>query len=88
MVHHTPGRRSLVESPRQSRGLADRVSRNTVRALLEAHAKEREAEHTAVASRPPRAPRASKVDAFQARVLDLLALYPDITAQRVFETLR
>lgn len=64
------------------------VSRNTVRALLEAHAKEREAEHTAVASRPPRAPRASKVDAFQARVLDLLALYPDITAQRVFETLR
>ena len=73
---------------RRALARALRVSRNTVRALLEAHAKEREAEPSALASRPTRAPRASKVDSFQGRVVDLLALYPDITAQRVFETLR
>lgn len=64
------------------------ISRNTVRALLAAHGVQREAESVAVTRRPPRAPRASKVDAFDARVADLLARYPDITAQRVFETLR
>ncbi|WP_437904934.1 IS21 family transposase [Sorangium sp. So ce327] len=64
------------------------ISRNTVRGLLAIHAASREAAHTALPPRPPRVPRAAKVDAFEARVLALLALYPDITAQRVFETLR
>ena len=64
------------------------ISRNTVRVLCAAHATARETEHQALAKPPPRAPRASKVDAYQVRVAELLRQYPDITAQRVFETLR
>jgi len=64
------------------------VSRNTVKTLLATHAKEREAPHSALVARPVRTPRVSKVDAFQSRVKELLARYPDITAQRVFEILR
>jgi transposase len=64
------------------------ISRNTVRVLVAAHVTAREAEHTALPTPPLRAPRASKVDAYQMRVAELLRHYPDITAQRVFETLR
>lgn len=66
------------------------VSRNTVRALLAAHALGRDAEHVALSPRPSRAPRSSKLDAWRPRVAALLAKYlePPITAQRVFETLR
>lgn len=64
------------------------VSRNTVKALLAAHADARDKEHKALLEPPPRAPRASKVDAYAARVAELMARYPDITAQRIFETLR
>jgi transposase len=64
------------------------ISRNTVRVLVAAHATARETEHQAAAKPPPRAPRASKVDAYQVRVAELIRQYPDITAQRVFETLR
>jgi transposase len=64
------------------------ISRNTAKALIAAHAKAREGEHSALPQRPERAPRASKVDAHAGRVAELLARYPDITAQRVFETLR
>jgi transposase len=64
------------------------ISRNTVKVLCAAHVTARETEHTAIETPPPRAPRASKVDAYQARVTELLRQYPDITAQRVFETLR
>jgi transposase len=64
------------------------VSRNTVRMLLATHATARVTEHKALPPRPERAPRASKVDAYQARITALLQQYPDITAQRVFETLR
>ena len=64
------------------------VSRNTVKVMLATHAKARETEHQAQAKSPARAPRASKVDAYQALVLELLGRYPDITAQRVFESLR
>ncbi|XXY51987.1 IS21 family transposase [Sorangium sp. So ce269] len=64
------------------------VSRNTVKALLAAHADARDKEHKALPEPPPRAPRASKVDAHAARVAELMARYPDITAQRIFETLR
>jgi transposase len=64
------------------------VSRNTVRSILDAHEAEREAEHSAVPPRPKRAPRPSKLDPFKERVGELLDKFEDITAQRVFETLR
>jgi len=64
------------------------ISRNTVRSILEAHEAGREAEHSAVSSRPKRAPRPSKLDPFKDRVGELLAKFEDITAQRVFEILR
>jgi len=64
------------------------VSRNTVRAVLRVHAKRRESEHVALAPRPSRTPRASKLDPFKPRVAELLARFPDITAQRVFEEMR
>jgi len=63
------------------------ISRNTVKVLVAAHVTTRESEHKALDQRPPRAPRASKVDAYQGRIQELLRQYPDITAQRVFETL-
>jgi transposase len=64
------------------------VSRNTVRQILEAHAEQRQTEHSALPVRPARAPRASKLDPFVERITALLAKYPNITAQRVFEILR
>jgi transposase len=64
------------------------ISRNTVRTLLAAHEAGREAEHAALASPPPRTPRVAKVDAYKPRVAELIARFPDITAQRVFEILR
>lgn len=65
-----------------------KISRNTVRAILNAHEAGRELEHSAIDVRPTRAPRPSKLDKFKKRVTELLAKFPDITAQRVFETLR
>ncbi len=64
------------------------VSRYTVRKILRGHAKERDTGHTALAKRPERVPRAAMIDAHRARVQELLARYPDITAQRVFEILK
>ena len=67
------------------------VSRNTVRAVLAAHAQSREASEEEVPlppRAPTRAPRASKLDAFKPRVAELMARFADITAQRVFEILR
>jgi transposase len=64
------------------------VSRNTVRALLDAHEAGRETEHVAITARPSRAPRPSKLDAYKPRAAELMARFPDITAQRVFEILR
>ena len=64
------------------------VSRNTVKTVLASHARSRAAEHVALAPTPKRAPRASKLDAFKPRVAELIARFPDITAQRVFEILR
>lgn len=63
------------------------VSRNTVRALLEAHAAGRETEQVAIERRPSRAPRPTKLDAHKPRVGELMGRFPDITAQRVFEIL-
>lgn len=64
------------------------VSRNTVKAVLEAHQAGRAMDHIALPSRPTRAPRSSKLDVFKPRVAELLATFEDITAQRVFEILR
>lgn len=65
------------------------ISRNTVRKLLKEHARSRVESHSALpAAAPPRAPRASPIDAFEPRIVALLAQYEDITAQRVFEILR
>lgn len=64
------------------------VSRNTVRGVLRAQAARRQEEHSALAAPPHHAPRPKKIDAFAARVTELLARYADITAQRVFEILR
>jgi transposase len=64
------------------------VSRNTVKKILRTQRKARDIGHAALATPPSRAPRASKVDAHRGRIAELLARYPDITAQRVFETLK
>jgi transposase len=64
------------------------VSRNTIRKILRANTKARDTGHSALAPRPVRAPREAKIDAHRARIVDLLARYPDITAQRVFEILK
>ena len=63
------------------------VSRNTVRKILRANDHQRDAGHTAIATPPARVPRATKLDAHHPRIDDLLARYPDITAQRVWEIL-
>jgi transposase len=64
------------------------VSRNTVKAVLAAHAAQREAEHSELAKPTPKAPRPKKTDAFRNRIGELFVRYPDITGQRVFEILR
>jgi transposase len=59
------------------RGLARAlgISRNTVKVLLAAHAAARDDGQPAIVKRPPRAPRASKVDAYAARIVALLKQY-------------
>jgi len=64
------------------------VSRNTVKAVLAAHAAQRGAEHSALPKPTAKAPRPKKTDAFRNRLAELFVRYPDITAQRVFEILR
>ena len=64
------------------------VSRNTVRALLAAHAEGRDTAQLALPPRRTRAPRPSKLDAWRPRIAALMAKYADITAQRMFEILR
>lgn len=64
------------------------VSRNTVKQILRDHAKARETGHSALPTPAKRAPRAKKIDEYAPRVDELLRKYPDITAQRVLETLR
>lgn len=64
------------------------VGRKLIRQLCAAHVDERAEEHVAVPPRPSRAPRATKLDKWRPRLVELLARFPDITAQRVFEILR
>lgn len=78
------------KTPRRAIARALGISRNTVKSVLDEHAAKRSTEHSALddVARPTRAPRASKLDPFRARVLQLFEQYPHITAQRVFERLR
>ena len=64
-----------------------KVGRNTVRDILRSHEAVRVAPHLALLP-PPEIVRPSKLDAFRPRIDRLLAIYPDITAQRVYEELR
>lgn len=64
-----------------------RISRNTVRQIVREHARARQNPHSALPSRQG-GRRPSKLDGFRAQIDELLRLYPDITAQRVFERLR
>lgn len=64
------------------------VSRNTVRALREAHEASRETAPIAIPPRPTRAPRPTKLDAWKPRVAELMSRFTDITARRVFEILK
>lgn len=65
------------------------ISRNTVRKVPEAHALTRASEHSALPAAPSPAPRPpGKADSYTEKIMGLLAKYPDITAQRIFEELR
>ena len=64
------------------------VSRNTVRRFVAAHAQGRDLAQLAITPRPKRALRVAKIDAWRPRVAELMARFPEITAQRVFEKLR
>lgn len=68
-------------------GRALRMSRNTVHRIVEEHQRARENPHSALVVTPAR-PQASKLDRFRPQIDELLRLYPDITAERVFECLR
>jgi transposase len=63
------------------------ISRNTVREILGEHARRRVEPSSAIAKKTAR-PRRWKLDAYEAEIQRLLADYPEITAQRVFEELR
>lgn len=64
------------------------ISRNTVRKILLQHEAARQTPHRALPQPPKRVPRNKKIDAFASQVTDLLARFPKITAQRVFEELK
>ena len=63
------------------------LSRNTVKEIVTGHDVARNAVHSAL-PRPRSIARPSRLDAFRAQIDELLRKYPDITAQRIFETLR
>lgn len=80
---------SVTKTSARSIGRALGVSRNTVRKVLAAHRSRRDEQaHTVLVPKPARAPRATRLDSWRGRIDDLLARYPNITAQRVFEELR
>ncbi len=63
-----------------------RVSRNTIRGILVRHGGARERGHTVT---PPKAtPRRSALDAFDAKIKEVVGRFDDITGQRLFEILR
>jgi transposase len=83
----------IVTLTRQGMGLRTiartlHVARNTVREIVREHAQALAVPHSALPSKPARAPRDTKVTPWVERIAALLRKYEDITAQRVFETLR
>jgi len=79
----------LVKEGLKRRAIARalKLSRNTIREIVEEHDRAREEPHTALSVRQS-PPRASKLDPFRRRIEELLETYKNITAQRVFEILR
>jgi len=79
---------TFYKSGKSIRALAKdfRLSRNTVRRILRKHEIQRNDGHHAVGS--PKVPGTSKLDPFIPEIKRLLAEYPDITGQRMFEALR
>jgi len=64
-----------------------KISRNTVRQIVDEHQRARQSPHSALGMSSVLL-RPSKLDRFRPEIDELLRLYPDITAQRVFECLR
>jgi transposase len=64
-----------------------KISRNPVRKIMREHEGARQSPHSALPNKPC-TQRSSKLDPFRAEIDELFRLYPDITAQRVFEILR
>lgn len=65
-----------------------KVSPNTVGDILRTHKEARQAPHAALATKPARAQRATKLDRFVPQIAALFARFEDITAQRIFEEIR
>jgi len=63
-----------------------KISRNTVRQIVEEHERVRQSPHCALPTRHSKR-RPSRLDPFRPPIDELFRLYPDITAQRVFESL-
>lgn len=61
------------------------MSRNTVRCILRRRGEARTDGHDALPK--SKAPRQSQLDAFIPKILEILTLFPDITAERLFEDL-
>ena len=79
----------VTKASARTMGRAIGLSRNTARKVLAAHRTRRDEQApTALAPKPSRAPRATKLDACHGSIDDLIARYPAITAQRLFEELR
>jgi transposase len=66
------------------------IARKTVKGILEDEEKRREEGESAVQRElvPPRAPRASKLDAYEEQLQGWLEQYPDLTAVRALEKLQ
>jgi len=64
-----------------------KVSRNTVRRVVQEHSQAREQPHSALPARRS-IERPSKLNAFRPWIEELVKTYPDITTQRVLERLR
>lgn len=67
------------------------VTRGLVKRVVQGSSRAAAAPHTAlpaIATAPAATPRASKLDAHEGRIKELLAEFPSITARRVYEELR